>query len=109
MEMRSSAVKSLARDLDLLMPTATTTSSKSPEAREMMSMCPLVTGSKEPGQTALRTRLLLPFRAQTARTYQSTVSPYSFDRERSRPGGHAGSPLRADRSTTTSEPGATQP
>src|SRR6476469_8750952 len=47
------------RFFDLLTPTATTTSSKSPEAREMMSRCPLVTGSKDPGQTARRTGLLL--------------------------------------------------
>src|SRR4051794_25358736 len=53
-EIRSSAVNSRPRDLDLLTPTATTTSSKSCEALEMMSMWPLVTGSNEPGQTARR-------------------------------------------------------
>src|SRR3954451_17476816 len=56
---RSSAVNRRARDLDLFTPTATTTSSKSSEALEMMSMWPLVTGSKEPGHTALRTVSLL--------------------------------------------------
>ena len=51
--MRSSAEK--RRLLDLFTPTATTTSSKSCEALETMSRCPLVTGSNDPGQTALRT------------------------------------------------------
>ena len=53
MSIRSSAENS--RLLDLLTPTATTTSSNSAEARVTMSMCPLVTGSNDPGQTARRT------------------------------------------------------
>src|SRR5689334_9531625 len=52
-----------------LMSTATTTSSKSPAARPMMSRCPFVTGSKEPGQTARlmigdRTKATLASRAR---------------------------------------------
>ncbi len=50
---RSSGLNS--RFFDAFTPTATTTSSKRTEARPMMSMCPLVTGSKDPGQAALRT------------------------------------------------------
>src|SRR5689334_18185050 len=51
--MRSCGEKS--RFLEALTPTATTTSSKRAEAREMMSMCPLVTGSNDPGHAARRT------------------------------------------------------
>src|SRR5918993_298817 len=40
----------------MLTPMATTTSSKSPAARPTMSRWPLVTGSKDPGQTARRMR-----------------------------------------------------
>src|SRR4051794_613524 len=59
MDIRSSALKRRALAFALLTPIATITSSKSCDARETMSMCPLVTGSKEPGQTALRTCVLL--------------------------------------------------
>ena len=50
MPIRSSTVNRLR--LLLFTSTATTTSSNSPDARPTMSRCPLVTGSKEPGQTA---------------------------------------------------------
>src|SRR3954468_20832822 len=48
-----------------LMSTATTTSSKSRQARPMMSRWPLVTGSNEPGQTA---RLMIGDRTKTILT-----------------------------------------
>lgn len=50
---RSSTVNSPC--LDWLIITATCTTSYSFEARPMMSRCPLVMGSKDPGQTARRT------------------------------------------------------
>ena len=53
MSMRSSAENS--RLFDLFTPTATTTSSKRKDALDTMSMCPFVTGSNDPGHTALRT------------------------------------------------------
>ena len=85
----------------------------------MMSRWPLVTGSNEPGQTALRTVSLLVIRrtlghessaGESARPYQSTVSPYSFaplahQTRRARR-------LRATRralDTISSDPGASQP
>ncbi len=48
--------------------TATVTSSNRLAARPMMSRCPLVTGSKEPGQTTLRT---IP----PGRSWRTTLSP----------------------------------
>src|SRR4051794_35373000 len=54
MSTRSSALNS--RLFDLFTPTATTTSSNREAARETMSTCPLVTGSKDPGHAARRTR-----------------------------------------------------
>ena len=51
--MRSSTVNRPA--FDPLYATITVTSSNSVAARPMMSRCPLVTGSNDPGQTALRT------------------------------------------------------
>src|SRR5919112_4574686 len=51
--MRSSGLN--RRRFEAFTPTATTTSSKSVDARTMMSMCPLVTGSNDPGQAARRT------------------------------------------------------
>lgn len=48
--MRSSSVN--MPFLDLFTSTATTTSSNSGAVRPMMSRCPFVTGSNEPGQTA---------------------------------------------------------
>src|SRR5450432_1258853 len=54
MSMRSSRVNRPCFALFTI--TATVTSSYSFEALAMMSRCPLVTGSKEPGQTALCTR-----------------------------------------------------
>ncbi len=52
--MRSSTVNRL--DLRLLISTPTVTSSNSADARVKTSMCPLVTGSNDPGQTALTMR-----------------------------------------------------
>src|SRR6185437_6761537 len=66
----SSRSSSLNRPLLLwLISTATTTSSNSRDARPMMSRCPLVTGSNEPGQTARltigdRTKAILASRAR---------------------------------------------
>ena len=51
--MRSSGLN--IRRFEAFTPTATITSSNSIEAREMMSMCPLVTGSNDPGHAARRT------------------------------------------------------
>src|SRR3954447_3717471 len=51
--MRSSGVN--RRRFEAFTPTATTTSSKSVDARAMMSMCPLVTGSNDPAHGARRT------------------------------------------------------
>src|SRR3954469_24625219 len=51
--MRSSGLN--MRRFEAFTPTATTTSSNSVDARTMMSMCPLVTGSNDPGHAARRT------------------------------------------------------
>src|SRR5919107_1437598 len=51
--MRSSGLN--RRRFEAFTPTATTTSSNSVDARTMMSMCPLVTGSNDPGHAARRT------------------------------------------------------
>src|SRR5450759_2047589 len=82
----------------------------------MISRCPLVTGSNDPGQTTRRlTRTHSPVSdgtaasAPAARPYQRVASPYLRDRSGRYPRGQGGGPDLVARSTTISAAGASQP